>query len=336
MVDHSGDFVARRERLALRAIIGARPGEAGNPSNNSATMTELDFGNYVGIRVGATVWVSATPVSSGATGATALGATLALRARKPDEVSCINILDATAPGITARRASYFSIPLNVYRPDGIERVAPQSHAPRESARADHLVLADLFRRAGADVVIEHGVVTAEVNGLEVARVIDEDGSPTVRIGVGTHDREMFKMLNGAAATVDQLRSVVDVVRQHRRADAPNHPLNLLAPERALRARVIDDPRLVGVRSLEPAEPPTPRANVKDSVPCCAIGEDADGVVVAVFVAGVDLDAVPIAADARSRLAPDARLLIVAAARNVVPLQVGIASMLTKPAEFVSA
>ncbi|MFM2180955.1 MAG: hypothetical protein RIR54_249 [Actinomycetota bacterium] len=131
--------------------------------------------------------------------------------------------------------------------------------------------------------------------------------------------------------------MVETVAAHRAPGAATHPLNLLAPERALRHRAVKNPNAFGFAALQIAEPPVPRANLKDSVPCCATGRTVDGDdVVAVFVAGVDLDAVPFAADARSRLSPRARLMIVSESRNVVPTQRRLAALLHAPAEFVSA
>jgi hypothetical protein len=63
-------------------------------------------------------------------------------------------------------------------------------------------------------------------------------------------------------------------------------------------------------------------------------DGADAVVV--FTAGVMVDAVPFAADARERVNPQAQLLIVADARNVLPTQLHLAAMLRQPASFVSA
>jgi hypothetical protein len=62
------------------------------------------------------------------------------------------------------------------------------------------------------------------------------------------------------------------------------------------------------------------------------GEDA----VIVFTAGVMVDAVPFAADARDRLNPQAKLLIVAETRNMLPTQLHLSAMLSRPAAFVSA
>jgi len=331
------EFVARRERLSLRALVATgQGGDAAQSAVDAAKSgVDLDLGNYVGLRVGDTLWVSATPLSTGETRTSALAAALAWHSRESG-VASINIVDAHTPGLTARRAMHFAVPVTVFDTRTATIAAPRLHEPRSDARPEHVAVASMFLEVGADVVVEHGVVAAEVLGLEVARVIDEDGVPTIRIGVGAHDREMFKLVNGATTTIEQLRGVVHTVAQHRRDGAPTHPLNLLAPERALRARVIRDPGLVGAKKLNVAEPPVQRENVKDSVPCCAIGEDEQGPIVLVFVAGIDLDAVPFAADARSSLAPDARLLIVTASRNIVPAQLLMARMLKKPAEFVSA
>lgn len=331
------EFVARRERLSLRALVATgQGGDAAQSAVDAAKSdVDVDLGNYVGLRVGDTLWVSATPLSTGETRTSALAAALAWHSRESG-VASINIVDAHTPGLTARRAMHFAVPVTVFDTRTATIAAPRLHEPRSDARPEHVAVASMFLEVGADVVVEHGVVAAEVLGLEVARVIDEDGVPTIRIGVGAHDREMFKLVNGATTTIEQLRGVVHTVAQHRRDGAPTHPLNLLAPERALRARVLRDPGLVGAKKLNVAEPPVQRENVKDSVPCCAIGEDEQGPIVLVFVAGIDLDAVPFAADARSSLAPDARLLIVTASRNIVPAQLRMARMLKKPAEFVSA
>jgi len=331
------EFVARRERLSLRAHVATgQGGDAAQSAVDAAKSgVDVDLGNYVGLRVGDTLWVSATPLSTGETRTSALAAALAWHSRESG-VASINIVDAHTPGLTARRAMHFAVPVTVFDTRTATIAAPRLHEPRSDARPEHVAVASMFLEVGADVVVEHGVVAAEVLGLEVARVIDEDGVPTIRIGVGAHDREMFKLVNGTTTTIEQLRGVVHAVTQHRRDGAPTHPLNLLAPERALRARVIRDPGLVGAKKLNVAEPPVQRENVKDSVPCCAIGEDEQGPIVLVFVAGIDLDAVPFAADARSSLAPDARLLIVTAARNIVPAQLRMARMLKKSAEFVSA
>ena len=96
------------------------------------------------------------------------------------------------------------------------------------------------------------MLAGEVRGLEVCRVVDDEALGTTRleVGVGAHDREAFQMLHGDVPAVESLARIVDVVASHRRVDAPRHPLNRLAAERFIRWRVVEDPSLIGLRSLD--------------------------------------------------------------------------------------
>ena len=340
MTAETREFSARRERIALRAAH-----ERHSAGARAANATDVDLGNYAAIMFDSSLWVSAAPVLPDAARPSVLGAALAYVARSgADLASRVVVVDAhdeARAGITARRAAYFDFTIDVlgaHDAHGVNStVAPAAHSAVIAPRSEHLECARAFATSGVDIVVEHGVVTLEVAGLEVARVVDEDGRSTLSIGVGAHDRETFRMLHGHTATREQLREVASTVAGHRRLGAPSHPLNLLASERAMRSRAISAPQSIGLKSLEVVEPPVARANVKDSVPCCAIGRDLnDAEVVAVFVAGVDLDAVPFAADARDRHSRGAQLLIVAPSRNIVPLQERIAGALREPARFVSA
>ena len=135
----------------------------------------------------------------------------------------------------------------------------------------------------------------------MCRVVDDPHTGAVRleVGVGAHDREAFTIMHGDVPTVDALAGVVRAVDEHRRPGAPQHPLNRLVPERLLRWQLIEDPGVLGLASVERIEPPLPRPNVKDRVPCVALGHrDDGGEVVLVCSVGVDLDLVPYAIDAR--------------------------------------
>ena len=57
--------------------------------------------------------------------------------------------------------------------------------------------------------------------------------------------------------------MTEIVRGHRRADAPAHPLNQLVPDRWLRAVLCRDPGLVGLVTLRPAEGARPRPNLAE-------------------------------------------------------------------------
>jgi GTP-sensing pleiotropic transcriptional regulator CodY len=79
---------------------------------------------------------------------------------------------------------------------------------------------------------------------------------------------------------------------------------------------MQDPASVGCVSLHAAEPPVVRTNLKDAVPCVAIGVDSSVASVAVtFAHGIDLDAVPFALDAADRLGA-ARAVLAVRARDI--------------------
>jgi hypothetical protein len=156
----------------------------------------------------------------------------------------------------------------------------------------------------------------------------------LEVGVGAADREAFQLLHGDLPTVEALAAVVERVAAHRSPSAPQHPLNRLAGERYLRWRCIDDPASIGLRALQPAEPPVPRRNLKDPVPCVAAGIDADArPVTAVFSSGVDLDLLPFVADVAATT--EDRLLVVLRARDLLPITRRLAGLLTAPVELAT-
>ena len=205
-------------------------------------------------------------------------------------------------------------------------------------RSDLVHFVDLILEGGAVPVVEHGVLAGEVAGLEVCRALRDPhtGECRLEVGVGAHDREAFLLIHGAVPTVEALRRVVAAVSEHRAPGAEPHPLNRLGAERALRARLVNEPERVGAVSLLPAEPPAPRANLKDAVPCVARGERAHGSrVVVVCSTGVDLDVVPWAADARAFLDPDADLVIAVPERDASAVTRSLAAALRSPATVVA-
>jgi hypothetical protein len=206
----------------------------------------------------------------------------------------------------------------------------------EPPPAGALAAADALARAGLDVVVDHGVVSGEVLGLEVARVVvDDDGTARIEVGVGRTDREAFAMVHGHLPVDEALQSVVDTVRGQRRGGAAAHPLNRLAGERWLRTTLLADPDRLPGWDLEPVEGPIPRGSVNDVVPAIAVGTDASGerVVLACSV-GIDLEVVPLAADARAAHDPDAHLVIALPARDAHDVTRALASSLRRPAELL--
>ena len=112
-------------------------------------------------------------------------------------------------------------------------------------------------------------------------------------------------------------------------------MNVLGASRLLRSRVVADPSLIGFESstvLVAMEPPVPRANLKDEVPCVAVETESNTVVV--FVSGVDLEVVPFACDAIVQHRGDA-CLIAAPGRDIIPVQQRLAALVSVPTRFVA-
>jgi hypothetical protein len=217
--------------------------------------------------------------------------------------------------------------------------APPASQPDAAAPPD---LVDLLIDAGLEVVAEGGVVRGEVNGLEVARIVQGAttagvpiAEPQLEVGVGKADRELAAMVHGELAPVDQLARVVGIVGEHRRPGAPRHPLNQLVPERWLRAVLCRAPGVVGLATLRPAAGARPPTNLTERDIAIATGTASEGapVVVACSV-GIALDLVPTAADAREAIDPSARLLLALPERDDHPGTRRLAARLLTPAEVV--
>ncbi len=282
-----------------------------------------------------------------------LGAALAWAVRRG--ASSLDLVVESGGGALARRAEAFSLPIAVWFAEGrsLLPVVAEPLRPPPAVAAEHRAFAPVIARAGAQPNEEHGVVFGEVCGLEVCRVVDE---PTtgffaepgtdvplpatvprgiqLEVGVGAADREAFQMLHGDMPTPEALASVVAAVSQHRSIDAGRHPLNRLGRERFVRWLAVESPLLVGLAELSPAEPPVPRPNLKDPVPCVALGAAGDGEeIVVVFSTGVDLDLLPFVADVQRMYPQPVRVAL--PKRDHVALTRDLAGLLVDPIEFVT-
>lgn len=265
-----------------------------------------------------------------------LGGALALAGKL--DAGPLQLIVEDGAGVVARQASQFATPPVVWTPVGVtlRRADPQPIEPAAPLPAGVAAFADLLAAAGAEPVVEHGRLVGEVLGLEVARVVVEHGRPHLEIGVGRFDREAHALLSGDEPDAARLRSVVDFVRRHRRVGADSHPLQLLAAARWLRARVLAEPALVGAAHLAPmasvAEPP----DLRTPWPAAATGVDLDGnPIVVVASVGVDLDLVPVAADARLADGRGARLVLAVPERDAHPVTVALARALADPATIAT-
>ena len=229
----------------------------------------------------------------------ALGPTLAWATRHNRD---IHVLVEKDSGILARRAAFFSSSITVWHVDekSLLPAVAEPHLPIVEAEPEHLALLPLIASSGADAVVEHGVVVGEVRGLEMCRVVNDSvtGEARLEVGMGVNDREAFAMVHGELPTEQALRNVIEAVQVHREPGAMVHPFNQFGAERLHRWRALQDPGSVGFVELHPADPPIKRTNLKDPVPCVAIGTLNGGQrAVAAFVNGIDLDVVPFALDA---------------------------------------
>jgi hypothetical protein len=251
-------------------------------------------------------------------------------------VERLQILAEQGTGTIARRAAAFRMPIEVWHvterallpaiaePLGAEAAAPETHDQFRS----------LITAGGAMPAVEHGVLIGEVRGLEVCRVVDDQttGEARLEVGIGHHDREAFQMLHGNVPSVEALARVVAAVLPHRQPGAAPHPLNRLGREQALRAGLIDDPGSIGASMIEAVASPLPRPNLKDPQPCVASALFDGERITLVISAGVDLDVVPFATDAR--LASGDPTRIVMPSRDAVPVQREIAALLLDPVPIV--
>lgn len=248
----------------------------------------------------------------------------------------LHVLAETGTGTIARRASSFTLPIEVWYV--VERTllpaVAEPLAPRPPVPADHEKFRSLIIEGGAAPAVEHGALIGEVRGLEVCRVVTDPivGVTRLEVGIGQHDREAFQMLHGDVPTAAALASVVARVAPHRRHGADPHPLNRLGRERALRARLIDDPALVGAIRVEAVASPIDRPNLKDPQPCVAVADIDGRSETLVISSGVDLDLVPFATDARLDTGRPTRLVV--PRRDAVPVQADIVALLRDPMPIV--
>jgi hypothetical protein len=230
---------------------------------------------------------------------TGLGPALAWAIRHG--ATALRLVVETDAGTLARRAAGFAFDIGVLAVDGRTlRPVLATAAPASPAIDERLVdFAPLIAEGGAEPVVEHGVLSGEVRGLEVCRAVVDPHLDLARleVGVGAHDREAFQLMHGDVPPVEALRGVVDAVARHRADGADPHPLNRLAKERLLRWRIVHGELALGdggdAGGWTIAEPPVPRRNVRDATPC-VMRRDGQ---IAVCSSGVDLDAVPFAVDA---------------------------------------
>ena len=340
------DPVERRSRLLgvkLQVLVAAHAGaEPIEPELGS-------FPNGAALVVDRSAWVLVDGSAE-----RALGGALAWAIRHG--ATSLDLIADTDTGLLARRAERLSFPVRVWFAQERSLLAavtePLAVPPPPSP--EHLELVGVIDAAGATPNVEHAVVFGEVRGLEVCRVVDQptvghivelDVDPAavaaaagrpfdgvqLEVGVGVNDREAFRLVHGEIPTAEALATVVESVARFRTADAPQHPLNRLGQERYLRWELEQDPASIGMATVVPAEPPLPRPNLKDPVPCVAIGVDSDGTErVVVCSMGVDIDLVGFVADVQAM--HEAPVVVVVRERDLVPITRNLLDLLATPVD----
>jgi len=304
-------------------------------------LTVGSFAPGAALTAGDAAWVLIDPASSDGRG---LGPALVWASRRG--VTSLHVVAEQGAGVVARRAAEFTVPTTVWNAEGrsLRPADTQPIGPPAEASADHLRFVPDIEAAGAVPLIEFGVVAGEVRGLEVCRVVDADGANGIEarldVGVGVHDREAFAIMHAGVPIADALANVVASVTAVRDVSVPAHPLNRLAPERFLRWRLEQEPWLVGMALVRPAQPPVPRINLKDRAACTARGARIDGSeVVIVCSVGADLDVIPYAADARLAAESDPGAdafdaIVVTPLRDLMPVTEELANLLRHPVSLM--
>lgn len=259
----------------------------------------------------------------------------ALRWAAANEARTLTLVaEVEAAGHLARRADHLAGPdsggpierVEVWAATGpeVEPARPVTLEPPPELPGSHLRFASMVAEAGARPVDDHGLLVAEVAGLEVARVVDggEDGvpdgaGPRLLVGVGQADRELQGYIHGHLDDDANLRRAIAAVVRHRNPRSAAHPLSRLSRQRWLRSVLLDDPGLIGlVADLDPVAPLRPRRTLLSQEPVAARTRSGDGrSTVVVCSVGVDLDLLPEAADYRHREDPEADLVVVVPERD---------------------
>ena len=249
----------------------------------------------------------------------------------------LDLIAAENAGAVARRAALFDPSPTVWRLDGttLSPAEPEEHVTVVAADIEPHI-ADLLALDDVVVITEHGSIIGECLGLEVARVTGAGSEQRLDVGVGAYDQGAFAAINPHMAPIEALAEVVAQVLTHRRKNALTHPINRMVRERWVRSELMADPSQIGMATLEIVEPMLPRDGIRDIAIASAIGAATDGdkVLVACTV-GIDLDAVPAAADLAHRHSAD-RIIIVLPDRDRHALVQAIAAQSRLPIEFATS
>ncbi len=266
-----------------------------------------------------------------------LGGLLVWAARH--EISDLDLVFEHNGGTHARRAELLAPPFRVWNLVGssIVRAVPESLPTPHRVTPDATALVAMIERSGADVVVEDGIIRAEIAGLEVGRVVEGPTGPLFEVGVGRFDREAAALLNDGQSTESALVKVVDRVRAHRVVGAHSHAVNRIARERWIRSMVARDPTLAGLELstvVVPVEPIPPRLGLLEAAPAALVTSGSEPPLMIVCSTGMDLGLVPAVADLVARHEPS-EVRFVMPHRDVLPYIRQLVDRLPLPTSIVS-
>jgi len=194
----------------------------------------------------------------------------------------------------------------------VEHPKPLPHRPVEIPQ-EAISQGKKFKKFDCDIIAEHGVLRAEVHGLEVARVVQNaENQFEISVGVGDYDQSAYKAIHGNIAVERNLTKVISTVKKYRTKAGPVHPLNRISRSRWLIAEAIADPSFLGIDELDFVEPLLPRNDVTKDQACSAIGRIENSIVLVLASTGIDLNLVPQAAGQIFRHNPEKLLLLLPA------------------------
>jgi hypothetical protein len=269
-----------------------------------------------------------------------LGGVLAWALRyQAGEVHLLAVASEEVASLLSRRAQAFALATKVWRvdPPTLRLAEPARFFPPPPLPRAAAPFAEVLRAAGLEPVVEFGVLTGELLGLEVARVVVDGDGARLEVGVGSQDRTFHRDLEPDRAVGDVLAEVVAMIKRRRSPEGSAHLANSLAVERWLRHVVVGRPDLLGAAWLAPMAPSLPRGDLRTSAAAMAAGVDTNGEPVVVATsAGIDLDLVPAAADARRAAGLDsAHLILAVPPGDDHPRTRQLAAALREPAEVVT-
>ena len=256
--------------------------------------------------------------------------------RRVTELHVLMDRNADVPAV-ARQAACFRTSITVWEVVGADlavvHAEPLPSEPPLDPRAE--AFRDPILSAGAEPVVEWGMLSAEVFGLQGARVRTAEDGVALEVGIGKHDRLVNQVAWGSRPPAEALAPVVEAAREARLSGDRFHPLNQLARERWLRHRLRRRPGLVGAARLASIAPPRPLGDLRLPLLAPAVGEAGDGAALLVACSvGFDPTFVPMAAELHAaRTAPGTPLVLVLPERDVHPLTLAAVNELRGPASI---